>query len=149
MLDRQTGEFLSGRAYAKQTWAKGLDDSGRPIVLPNTDPTVEGNLIWPSLAGGTNWYSPSYSPQTDLFYVAVREMGSYYYKGEAEYKPGTFFGGGGERALDGDEAWGAIRALNPINGKMKRDRLAWVGRFVAETKAIPKHRGRANKEALQ
>ena len=34
-----------------------------------------------------------------MFYVAVREMGSYYYKGEAEYKPGTFFAGGGERAL--------------------------------------------------
>ncbi len=30
LLDRQTGEFLVGTPYAKQTWAKGLDDSGRP-----------------------------------------------------------------------------------------------------------------------
>ena len=37
-----------------------------------------------------------------MFYVAAREMGAYYYKGEAAYKPGTFFAGGGERALDGD-----------------------------------------------
>ena len=88
------------------------------MVVAISTPSVHGTLVYPSLQGATNWFSPSYSPQTNLFYVAVREMGSYYYKGEAEYKPGTFFAGGGERALDGDEAWGAIRALNPATGKM-------------------------------
>ena len=34
VLDRSSGEFIAGRAYAKQTWAKGLDDRGRPIVIP-------------------------------------------------------------------------------------------------------------------
>lgn len=119
LLDRATGEFLLGAPYAKQTWAKGLDARGRPIVLPNTEPTIEGNLVWPSLQGATNWFSPSYSPATRLFYVAVREMGAYYYKGEAEYKPGTFFAGGGERSLAGDKASGAIRALEVDTGKMK------------------------------
>ena len=79
-----------GEPYAKQTWAKGLDAKGRPVVLPNTEPTVEGNLVWPSLQGATNWHSPSYSPLTKMFYVAAREMGAYYYKGEAAYKPGHF-----------------------------------------------------------
>src|SRR5215472_5365562 len=51
LLDRVTGEFLLGEAYAKQTWAKGLDAKGRPIVLPNTEPTIDGNLVWPSLQG--------------------------------------------------------------------------------------------------
>jgi alcohol dehydrogenase (cytochrome c) len=46
-------------------------------------------------------------------------MGAYYYKGEAEYKPGTFFAGGGERSLAGDQAYGAIRALEVETGKMK------------------------------
>ena len=117
--DRATGEFLTGIEYAKQTWAKGLDDQGRPLVLPNTSPSAEGTLLWPNLNGSTNWFSPSYSPATKLFYVAVREIGSYYYKGEAEYKPGTFFAGGGERALDGDEAAGSIRALDASTGKLK------------------------------
>jgi alcohol dehydrogenase (cytochrome c) len=119
LLDRVTGEFLLGVPYAKQTWAKGLDTKGRPIVLPNTEPTIEGNLVWPSLQGATNWFSPSYSPLTKMFYVPVREMGAYYYKGEAEYKPGTFFAGGGERALEGDKAYGAIRALDVSTGKKK------------------------------
>jgi len=119
VLDRATGEFILGVPYAKQTWAKGLDARGRPIVLPGTEPTAEGNLVWPSLQGATNWFSPSYNPINKLFYVAVREMGAYYYKGEAEYKPGVFFAGGGERALAGDKASGAIRALESDTGKLK------------------------------
>jgi alcohol dehydrogenase (cytochrome c) len=119
LLDRTTGEFLLGVPYAKQTWAKGLDAKGRPIVLPNTEPTLEGNLVWPSLQGATNWFSPSYSPVTKLFYVAVREMGAYYFKGEAEYKPGNFYAAGGERTLEGDKVWGAIRALEVETGKMR------------------------------
>jgi alcohol dehydrogenase (cytochrome c) len=115
VLDRVTGEFLHAQAYAKQTWARGIDAKGRPEVLPNTAPTPEGNLVYPSLQGSTNWPSPSYSPQTGLFYVPVREMGSYYYKTDVEYEAGLPFTGGGERAL-ADEAWGAVRALNARTG---------------------------------
>jgi outer membrane protein assembly factor BamB len=46
-------------------------------------------------------------------------MGTVYYKGEADYQPGTAFTGGGGRAVNGDEAWGAIRALEATTGKMK------------------------------
>ena len=52
LLDRATGKFLLGIPYAKQTWAKGLDDSGRPVVLPNSTPTVQGTLDLPEPAGG-------------------------------------------------------------------------------------------------
>ena len=119
LLDRETGEYLVGTPYAKQTWAKGLDDKGRPQVLPGSEPSIEGTLVWPSLQGATNWFSPSFDQTKSMFYVAVREMGSYYYKGEAEYKPGTFFAGGGERALPPDENHGAVRALDAATGKRK------------------------------
>ena len=119
LLDRASGEFLQGTPYSKQTWAKGLDDKGRPMVLPNTSPTVEGTEVWPSLQGATNWFSPAYSPLTKLFYISIRLMGAVYYKSEAEYKPGTFFAGGGERALAGDAAAGAIRAIDASTGKQK------------------------------
>ena len=75
VLDRETGEFLVGRPYAKQTWAKGLDKHGRPIRIPNTAPTVEGRVVYPDLFGAANWLSPSYNPSNNLFYVAVREQG--------------------------------------------------------------------------
>ena len=73
VLDRQTGEFLTGTPFIKQTWAKGLDEKGRPIRLPNTFPTAEGTLVYPHVGGGTNWFSPSYNPATKLFYVAAQE----------------------------------------------------------------------------
>ncbi|MBP7776358.1 MAG: PQQ-dependent dehydrogenase, methanol/ethanol family [Acidobacteria bacterium] len=115
VLDRVTGEFLHAAPYAKQTWAKGIDPKGRPRVVEGTEPTPEGNLVYPSLQGSTNWPSPSFSPQTGLFYVPVREMGSYYYKTDVEYEAGQPFTGGGERRL-ADEAWGAVRALDAKTG---------------------------------
>jgi alcohol dehydrogenase (cytochrome c) len=119
LLDRGTGEFLHGSEFSRQTWAKGLDDRGRPVVLPNTEPSTEGTLVHPSLQGATNWFSPSYSPVTKMFYVAVREMSAIYYKTDAEFKPGNWFGGGGEHSLAGDAAWGAIRALDANTGRQK------------------------------
>jgi alcohol dehydrogenase (cytochrome c) len=119
VLDRSSGEFVAGRAYTRQTWAKGLDDHGRPIVLPGTEPSEQGTLLWPNLNGGTVWFSPSYSPQTRLFYVAASEVGSVYYKREADYKPGTFFAGGGEAEAPGVEGTGAIRALEAATGQLR------------------------------
>jgi alcohol dehydrogenase (cytochrome c) len=119
VLDRETGEFLHGSEYARQTWAEGLDPTGRPIVIPGTEPSEEGTLVWPSLQGATNWFSPSYSPHTGALYVAVREMGAYYFKTEVEYEPGEPFMGGGERALDGDEAQGWIYALDALTGERR------------------------------
>lgn len=121
VLDRVTGEYLRARPYARQTWAEGLDGRGRPVVLPDTEPTEEGTLVWPSLQGATNWFSPSYSPMAGLFFVAVREMGAVYYKSEAEYLPGAYFLGGGEQALSGDQASGAIRALGVTTGEVVWD----------------------------
>ena len=119
VLDRETGEFLTATPYAKQTWADGLDAKGRPHLRPGMEPSVEGTLVFPNIQGASNWPSPSYSPQTKLFYQAAREMGTYYLKGEAKYKAGEAFTGGGGRAINGDDAWGAVRALEATSGKMK------------------------------
>ena len=119
VLDRASGEFLAGTAYARQTWAKGLDDQGRPMVLPGVEPSEQGTLVWPNLNGATVWFSPSYSPRTRLFYVAVRELGSIYYKREADYEPGTFFAGGGEAGIPNGDRSGAIRALEATTGKLR------------------------------
>lgn len=119
VLDRATGEFLAGRPYAKQTWARGLDSKGRPLVIPGTEPTEEGVLVYPNLNGATVWFSPSYSPLLNLFYVATREIGATYFKRKAEFKEGTFFAGGGEREMPADDAFGAIRALDASTGEIK------------------------------
>ncbi len=119
VLDRQTGEFLSGKAYAKQTWAEGLDDHGRPMRLPDTTPTAEGVLIYPSVAGATNWFSPTYSPVDHLFYVSVMEKGHIYYMGEAIYQPGARYTAGGGQNIPGEEPYSLIKAFEPETAKVK------------------------------
>jgi len=120
VLDRKTGEYLLGSPYTKQTWAKGLDAQGRPILIPGMDPSEKGTLVYPSLQGATNWASPSYSPVTGWLYVPVREMGSIYFKTGVEYRPGTYYTGGSEKRLD-EESWGAVRALDIKTGKQVWD----------------------------
>jgi alcohol dehydrogenase (cytochrome c) len=119
VLDRSTGEFLHGRAFANQSWTKGLDDKGRAVPLPNVEPSEEGTKVYPSLNGATNWQSPAYNPNTGLFYVAVREQGGLYYKGEADYQPGSLFNGGGFSKIPHERCYGAIRALQPASGEMQ------------------------------
>ena len=119
VLDRTTGKFLAGKEFTKQSWAKGLDDSGKPIVAPNSEPTPEGSKVYPDVGGGTNWFSPSFSPQANLFFVAASDAGGVFLKGDAEYRPGAQFNGGGQGPIVGEIKGGAIRALNPNTGELK------------------------------
>jgi len=117
VLDRETGQFLHGKPFATQTWAKGLDDSGRPIRNPGVDPTEAGVYVWPGVQGATNWYSPSYNPLTDLFYLTVWENKGLYRKGDVEYVPGNrYIGSVPQIDLEDEPGYGAIRALNPKTG---------------------------------
>ena len=65
VLDRTNGKFLSATPFVKVNWASGIDEKGRPIRRRNR----AGQPTWPGVQGGTNWYSPSYSPRTGLFYL--------------------------------------------------------------------------------
>jgi len=120
ILDRTTGQFLKGTEFSRQTWATGLDANGRPILIPGLDPTPEGVLVYPGLEGATNWLSPSYSPQTGLFYVQTKEnYGQYYYMIESEYRPGQHFENGGGRNVLGEEPYGALKAIEATTGKIR------------------------------
>ena len=93
VLDRTTGEFLQGKAFGQRSaWASGLDERGRPMRAVNMVPTAEGKLIYPGNQGGTNWYSPSYSPHTGLFYIPVWDnYYSVYVKEKVDFAEGRLF----------------------------------------------------------
>ena len=44
-------------------------------------------------------------------------MSALYYKANAEYEPGQSFLGGGEQALDGGQASGAVLARDALTGE--------------------------------
>ncbi len=117
VLDRQTGEYLLGKQYSDQTWAKGLDEKGRPILAPGNEPTTSGALIRPAPSGATNWYSPSYSSKTGLLYVAVRDTYSTYFKQDnPRFIAGELFHGGSTIDQPLKEMRGAVVALSPETG---------------------------------
>jgi alcohol dehydrogenase (cytochrome c) len=141
VLDRVTGEFITGVPFAKQTWAKGLDAKGRPIKedAAKIEPSVEGTLVYPTLTGAINWTSPCYSPLTGLFYVNARDAGAYYIKGEAKMAPGNSVGvvgggGGGARWGPADDTTTSIRALEATTGQKKWEYKmvgdSWTGTLV-------------------
>ena len=91
VLDRTTGQFLQGTPFVKVNWASGLDKNGRPIQTPPDANTP----VWPGNQGGTNWYPPSYSPSTGLFYFSAWEnYATTYRREDAVYQPGRTFAGG-------------------------------------------------------
>ena len=117
VLDRVTGEFLLGEPFIEQTWADGLDDNGRPIVRPGSDPTVEGSAVCPAIRGATNWWASAYSPVTKLFYMMVHESCMLYIKGDTPWKRGQSWLGGTFRLADGSPNQRHIRALDIQTGE--------------------------------
>jgi alcohol dehydrogenase (cytochrome c) len=135
VLDRVTGRFLLGEPFVPVNWASGLDRNGRPIQTPQPD----GMPVFPGVNGGTNWYPPSFSPRTGLFYVPIWEnYGAIYRREQQTFKLGQNYTGGGFTVVGPtpyaptphmgrmgpplndatDEAGnGAIIAIDPATGK--------------------------------
>lgn len=123
VLDRTTGQFLSGKSFTKTNWYTGFDEKGRPMRAPGILPSKDGTLVYPGNQGGTNWYNPSFSPATGLFYIPTWEnSSSVYRKGEAppEFEEGkSFVGVGPGRSSATDEVFGAIIAMDPKTSDRK------------------------------
>ena len=119
-LDRETGEFLVGKEFARQTWAEGLDTNGRPIRRPGMLPSAEGTLVSPMAGGATNWWSPAYSPRTGLLYVNAFDGEAEFFIRDENYDEGSrFTGGGTQTPLPIENYASAIRALDPATGDLR------------------------------
>ena len=128
VLDRETGKFLLGRPFVKQNWTDGFTETGRPILTKLAD----GATVFPGVQGGTNWYSPSYSPRTKLFYIpAWDNYSSVFLKQPMEFVPGLRFTAGRARSTvppikrgpintwTEEAGYGAVIALDPHTGDKK------------------------------
>jgi alcohol dehydrogenase (cytochrome c) len=129
VLDRATGKFLLGNPFIKQTWATGLDDNGKPIRAPGMRASVDGTQMFPGVQGGTNWYSPSYSPHTGLFYVSAwQDYSAVYVKvpsvsgrpaGVQPQSPLPSLARGPLNTWTDDAGHGEVQAIDPLTGEKK------------------------------
>jgi alcohol dehydrogenase (cytochrome c) len=131
VLDRESGEFLMGKPFARQNWATELDAKGRPILMKNQEPSAEGSQVCPGLAGAANFMAPSYNPETKWFYFVVREQCDVYYTNAPVYIEGRPYWGSVTRALTEEPEWGLLKALDPLTGETKWDfryfHAPWAG----------------------
>jgi alcohol dehydrogenase (cytochrome c) len=127
VLDRSNGKFLSATAFVqKLNWAKGVDASGRPI-LSGRIPTAQGTYICPGINGATNWFSPSYNPDTGLFYVLALESCNLYFRNPKPFRLGETYYATGTKPPPDEHAQKTLLAYSVIEGKLVW-RYAQVGR---------------------
>ena len=118
VLDRSDGKFLKATAFVeKLNWAKGVDTSGRPI-LSGKIPSAEGTQICPSIDGATNWFSPSYNPDTGFFYVMALESCSVFFARPQEFAIGQTLYGTGTKLAPDDHAQKILLAYSVPEGKI-------------------------------
>jgi alcohol dehydrogenase (cytochrome c) len=117
VLDRATGEFLAGTPFVKQTWAKGLDAHGRPIPAAGGRPTRKGALVYPGVAGGTNWQSAAFHPGLGSIYVPATEGASIFTNSRPEpHHPGAVFVASGTTTQELDPI---VKALDAATGETR------------------------------
>jgi alcohol dehydrogenase (cytochrome c) len=116
LLDRTDGKAIVSAEYIKTNWSSGYDKRGQPIPNPAKRPQPDGALVVPDQGGATNWYSPSFSPDTGLFYVNANRAFSVYYIYDASDNPMGW--GGTDRG--GYTEPGQLKAIDYKTGK-----IAW------------------------
>lgn len=130
VIDRTTGKFLLGKSFVKTNWYTGFDENGRPKIRPEMELTKEGTLVYPGNQGGTNWYNPSFSPVTGLFYIPAWENTSQtYVKGEEPpefHSDRTYTGGSVRAGAKGEDVFSSVAAIDPKTGDRK-----WTYRMAA------------------
>jgi quinohemoprotein ethanol dehydrogenase len=83
VLDRITGQFISGQAYTQVNWMHGFDESGRPMINKDAFYDKEPITIFPTAGGAHNWSPMSFNPTTGLVYVPTTYGNWTYAAGDA------------------------------------------------------------------
>ncbi|MFZ0978269.1 MAG: PQQ-dependent dehydrogenase, methanol/ethanol family [Candidatus Acidiferrales bacterium] len=87
VLDRKTGQFISGAPYVHVTWSTGLDPkTGRPNEAPGMRYEDEPKDVSPGPAGGHAWEAMSYNPKTGLIYLPALDS-TFHYVSTKVFRP--------------------------------------------------------------
>jgi alcohol dehydrogenase (cytochrome c) len=131
VLNREDGKFLNAWPFVKDiTWAKGIDENGRPIYNEENRPGnpagaadgAKGEVVFasPSFLGGKNWMPMAFSQKTGLFYVPSNEWGMDIWNEPITYKKGAaYLGAGFTIKPNYEDHIGSLKAIDPATGEWK------------------------------
>ena len=116
-LDRTNGKFLKAAQFLqKMNWAKAVDATGRPVPSGRI-PSAQGTYICPGINGATNWFSPSYNPDTGLFYVIALENCNLFFADPKPFARGETYYGTGTKMPPDEHSQKILLALSIPDGK--------------------------------
>jgi alcohol dehydrogenase (cytochrome c)/quinohemoprotein ethanol dehydrogenase len=89
VIDRATGEFLSGDKFVPANWATGIDAKGRPIENPEARYYKTGKPFVgsPGATGAHSWHPMAFHPGAGLVLIPAN-LAAFPYVPEANWKPG-------------------------------------------------------------
>jgi alcohol dehydrogenase (cytochrome c) len=126
ILDRTDGKFLSATRFAeKLNWASGIDEKGRP-VRTDVQPTEKGSRVCPGMVGATNWFSPSFNPDTAMLYFLALESCDVYMKKPEKFQTGKTYYSTGVRRSEGDHSQKILLAYS-LEGQQPQWRYVQAG----------------------
>ncbi len=89
VIDRETGQFISGKNFVPVNWATGLDPvTGRPIENPDARYYKTGKM-WigsPGAGGAHSWHPMAYSPKDKLVFIPAQHASLPYFP-DKNWKP--------------------------------------------------------------
>jgi quinohemoprotein ethanol dehydrogenase len=89
VLDAKTGEFISAKPFAPQTWTTGIDPkTGKAQINPEARYEITGKpfLSLPGAAGAHSWQPMSFSQNTGLMYIPAN-LAAMPYAAAKDWKP--------------------------------------------------------------
>ena len=121
VFDRRDGKLLLAKPFVRNlTWASGIGADGRPVRLPNQDPSPAGTKVCPSQDGATNWFSPSFNPSTGLYYIQTFEKCSIYTTTQqGPWESGKSYLGGSQKTATDPKPQRILKAIDIHTGAIK------------------------------
>ena len=140
VLDRKTGQLISGKSYVKVNWTLGLDKNGRPIDNPAARYTEEPALVYPGPGGAHNWFPMAYSPRTRLAYFPAYQSG-FVYARAPNWKPQPFRSNSGWGGFAGEALQKRVALQKEADKDEKAMLVAYdpVKQQVAWSVPLPRH----------
>jgi alcohol dehydrogenase (cytochrome c) len=119
VLDRITGEFLTGAPFVEVDWAKGLTAEGRPILVEAAKVSTAGRRIRPGIEA-TNWQNPAFDERRGSIFIPAMERTAVFTKASASKvsrEPNGYFLGSGWN--EPDPPTRLVVALDAATGSQK------------------------------
>ena len=131
VLDRDTGAFIRGVAFAKQDWNDGFDAKGRPQPRPSATPSPGGTVTFPGVGGAVNWWPNTYSAQLGLAFIAVRDDGTIFFRDPAIGRDAHQLLHGRTEPVPGSPHALSVVAVDPVSGAIRWQTPAAESRVAA------------------